>query len=326
MIAANVAAAEFLIERELPIVFRTHPGPDSEKLEDVRTFLREMGLRLGGGERPRPKDYARLLAEVQGRPDRHLIETVLLRSLSQAMYSPDNIGHFGLALDAYTHFTSPIRRYPDLLVHRAIRHALDGGDPGEFAYSGSDMQTLGDHCSMTDRRADEATRDAVDWLKCEYMMSEVGKEFEGIITGVTSFGLFVELDDIYVQGLVHVTTLGDDYYQFDPIKHLLYGERTGVTYRLADRLRVQVARVDLDERNIDFVPAERQPSRSKAHAPAGRGKGRRAGKGSGKKTDKKAGKKGGAKTGKKGAKEGGKRRTRNPRKKAAQPKKKPGKR
>lgn len=264
MITANVAAAGFLLERRLPVVFRTHPGPDSEKLDDVRMFLREVGLRLGGGEQPRAKDYARLLAEVKDRPDRHLIETVLLRSLAQAMYSPENIGHFGLALDAYAHFTSPIRRYPDLLVHRAIRHALAAGGADDFVYSGSDMQSLGDHCSMTERRADEATRDAVDWLKCEYMMTEVGKEFDGIITGVTSFGLFVELDDIFVQGLVHVTTLGNDYYQFDPIKHLLYGERTGVIFRLADKVRVKVARVDLDERNIDFVPAEPEGPRGVA--------------------------------------------------------------
>jgi ribonuclease R len=264
MIAANVAAATFLLEQNVTIVYRTHPQPDQQKLEDVRGFLRELGLRLGGGEQPRARDYARLMAEVAGRPDRRLIETVLLRSLPQAMYTAENIGHFGLALEAYTHFTSPIRRYPDLLVHRAIRHALSGQPAGDFSYSTSDMQTLGDHCSMTERRADEATRDAVDWLKCEFVMSEIGKLFNGIITGVTSFGLFVELDDIYVQGLVHVTTLGDDYYQFDPVKHILYGERSGVTYRLADKIQVKVVRVDLDERSIDFVLAEPRSARKTA--------------------------------------------------------------
>ena len=262
MISANVAAAEFLLERGLPTLYRTHPGPDTENLEDLRGFLAGFGLKLGGGDRPAPRDYARLLAEVAQRPERRLIETVLLRSLAQAMYGVDNIGHFGLALEAYTHFTSPIRRYPDLLVHRAIRHALEGGKAEDFIYGPSDMQGMGDHCSMTERRADEATRDAVDWLKCEFMLEEVGGEFEGIITGVTSFGLFVELDDIYVQGLVHVTTLGDDYYHFDPIKRLLYGERTGMQYRLSDRIRVKVVRVDLDERTIDFVPAL-QPRRSR---------------------------------------------------------------
>jgi ribonuclease R len=180
------------------------------------------------------------------------------------------MGHFGLALDAYCHFTSPIRRYPDLLIHRAIRHALAGGSPEDFVYTESQMQGQGDHCSMTERRADEATRVAVDWLKCEFMLNEVGREFDGIITGVTSFGLFVELNDIFVQGLVHVTALGDDYYHFDPVKHLLYGERTGVRYRLSDPIRVKVVRVDLDERTIDFVPAQvsRRPRR---RAGGGRG-------------------------------------------------------
>ncbi|MCC6302024.1 MAG: ribonuclease R [Gammaproteobacteria bacterium] len=278
MIAANVAAASYLLEQEIAIVFRTHPQPDQQKLEDVRGFLSGLGLRLAGGEQPRARDYARLMAEVAERPDRRLIETVLLRSLPQAMYTAENIGHFGLALEAYTHFTSPIRRYPDLLVHRAIRHGLSGQPAGDFSYSASDMQTLGDHCSMTERRADEATRDAVDWLKCEFVMSEIGKEFDGIITGVTSFGLFVELDDIYVQGLVHVTTLGDDYYQFDPVRHMLYGERGGATFRLADKIRVKVVRVDLDERSIDFVLAEPSPARKSAARSGGKA---RAGGGAG---------------------------------------------
>lgn len=262
MIAANVAAAEFLLERELPALYRTHPGPNSQKLDDLRNFLGGFGLKLGGGDTPAPRDYARLLAEIGDRPDRRLIETVLLRSLAQAVYGAENTGHFGLALEAYTHFTSPIRRYPDLLVHRAIRHALEGGKPEDAHYSLAEMQSMGEHCSMTERRADEATRDAVDWLKCEFMLNEVGGEFTGIITGVTSFGLFVELDEIYVQGLVHVTSLGDDYYHFDSVKHLLNGERTGTQYRLSDRVQVKVVRVDLDERTIDFVLA--QPQRRSA--------------------------------------------------------------
>jgi len=253
MIAANIAAAEYLLAGEIPAVYRIHPEPSTDKVDDVRTFLGELGLKLGGGERPGAKDYACLLGTLAARPDRHLVETVLLRSLSQAMYSADNAGHFGLALKAYTHFTSPIRRYPDLIVHRAIRHCLAGRDPAEFVYRPTDMQALGDHCSMTERRADEATREAIAWLKCEFMMNKVGQEFPGIITGVTGFGLFVELDDIYVEGLVHVTALDNDYYHFDPAKHLLCGEHSGKRYRLADRIRVQVARVDLDERKIDFV-------------------------------------------------------------------------
>jgi ribonuclease R len=277
MIAANVAAAEFLLAHRLPTLFRSHPSPDLQKAEDLRAFLREWGLTLGGGKKPGPRDYARLLVEVDQRPDRRLIETVLLRSLAQAIYTCDNIGHFGLALDAYCHFTSPIRRYPDLLVHRAIRHALKGRAAEDFHYSQTQMQGLGDHCSMTERRADEATRDAVDWLKCEFMLNEVGREFDGIITGVTSFGLFVELNDIYVQGLVHVTALGDDYYHFDPVKHLLYGERTGMRYRLSDPIRVKVVKVDLDERTIDFVPAQasRRPGRRRTDSGKARRKRRR---------------------------------------------------
>ena len=207
---------------------------------------------MAGGSEPEPKHYGKLLAQVRNRPDWHLIQTVMLRSLNQAVYSPDNLGHFGLALDVYAHFTSPIRRYPDLLVHRAIKHVLSGKSPEQFVYSYNDMQTLGENCSMTERRADEATRDVMDWLKCEYMMDKVGEEFDGIITSVTSFGLFVELQDIYVEGLVHVTSLKRDYYHFDPIKRCLIGERTNKQFRLTDKVRVRVARVDLDEKKIDF--------------------------------------------------------------------------
>ncbi|HHM05006.1 MAG TPA: ribonuclease R [Gammaproteobacteria bacterium] len=262
MIVANVAAAEFLLERQLPALYRVHSGPSAEKLAGLRAFLAELGLRLGGGDEPEARHVAKLLNAVRGRPDAHLIQTVLLRSLSQAVYTPDNSGHFGLAFPAYTHFTSPIRRYPDLLVHRALRHAFSGGEAHNFAYGYADMLAAGEHCSMTERRADEATRDAVDWLKCEYMRDKVGDEFEGVITSVTSFGLFVELKDIFVEGLVHVTALGKDYFHFDPVKHSLIGERSHTVYRLADTVRVQVVRVDLDERKIDFELAQtRQPSR-----------------------------------------------------------------
>ena len=255
MLLANVAAADFLAGAEIPTLYRVHEGPSAQKLTDLREFLGELGLSLGGGEMPDAKDYARLLGSVRDRPDAHLIETVMLRSLSQAVYSPDNKGHFGLAYNAYAHFTSPIRRYPDLLVHRAIRHIVAGGKAETFGYSHADMLVLGEHCSLTERRADEATRDAVDWLKCEYMLDKVGQSFDGIITAVTSFGVFVELDAIYVEGLVHVTDLSNDYYHFDPARHRLMGERTGRIYRLADRIQVRIARVDLDERKIDFVLA-----------------------------------------------------------------------
>ena len=187
----------------------------------------------------------------------------MLRSLSQAVYSPDNTGHFGLAYDAYTHFTSPIRRFPDLLVHRAIRHLLANKRPAGFAHSHADMASAGEHCSMTERRADEATRDAVDWLKCEYMQDKVGETFNGLITGVTSFGLLVELRDVYVEGLLHISSLGKDYYHFDPLKHRLMGERTKTVYRLADPIAVRVVRVDLDESKIDFELVEEAPHAKK---------------------------------------------------------------
>jgi ribonuclease R len=252
MLLANVAAADFLANGGVPVLYRVHEGPTEAKLTDLRDFLKELGLKLGGGDKPEPKHYAALLQQVGERPDAHLIQTVMLRSLSQAVYSPENAGHFGLAFEAYTHFTSPIRRYPDLLVHRAIRHVLEGGAPESFRYGTSEMEALGEHCSTTERRADEASRDAVDWLKCEYMMDRVGEEYDGIITGVTGFGIFVELKDIFVEGLVHVTGLGEDYFHFEPAAHRLVGDRTRKIFRLADKVRVRVARVSLDDRKIDF--------------------------------------------------------------------------
>lgn len=252
MIAANVCAARFLAKHKIATLYRVHEPPAADRVEELRDFLGELGLKLGGGKKPKPKDYAKLVAQVAGRPDAHLIQTVLLRSMNQALYTPDNVGHFGLALEAYAHYTSPIRRYPDLLVHRAIRHVLRGGRPSTFEYSHNDMVNLGEHCSMAERRADDATRDAEHWLKCEYMLDKVGEEFDGVISAVTSFGLFVELAEIYVEGLVHVTALRNDYYRFDPVGHRLTGERSGQVYRLGDTVRVKVVRVDLDERKIDF--------------------------------------------------------------------------
>jgi ribonuclease R len=252
MIAANIAAAEFLLEAGIAAVFRVHAPPAAEKLEDLRTFLAELGLSLGGGEKPTAKDLAKTLESAKGREDLPLIQTVLLRSLKLAVYSPDNHGHFGLALDAYTHFTSPIRRYPDLLVHRAVRHLIRGGTPGTFAYDHARMQVLGEHCSMTERRADDATRDAVAWLKCEFMLDKVGETFDGVIAAVTGFGIFVELDEVRVEGLVHITGLPNDYYHFEPVGHRLRGERSGRVFRLGNRVRVKVVRVDLDDRKMDF--------------------------------------------------------------------------
>lgn len=252
MILANTASARFLTRKKIPHLLRSHDGPSQEKLGDLRTFLGGLGFRLEGGDKPQPSHYMGLIEEIRGRQDARLIQTVLLRSLSQAVYSTDRIGHFGLALDSYTHFTSPIRRYPDLLVHRAIKQALANTPIEKAHYSHNDMVVLGEHCSTTERRADEATRDVLSWLKCEYMLDKLGDSFNGIISSVTSFGLFVELTGIFVEGLVHVATLDRDYFHFDAAGHRLYGERSGVSYRLGDAVRVKVARVDLDERKIDF--------------------------------------------------------------------------
>lgn len=264
MLCANICAARFLLKNDCPGLYRDHEGPSLEKLEDLRRFLGELGLKLPGGEKPEPRDYAKLLASIADRPEAHLIQTVLLRSLSQAVYSPENKGHFGLAFDAYTHFTSPIRRYPDLVVHRSIRKVLQPNyQPGQHD---PHLEKLGEHCSMTERRADDATREAIDWLKCEFMMDKIGQDYDAIISGVTSFGFFAELSEIYAEGLVHISTLPDDYYQFDPIKHELRGERAGKRYRLGDKARIKVARVDLDERKIDFVLVEDEKTVAKKKA------------------------------------------------------------
>ncbi|HET9403847.1 MAG TPA: ribonuclease R [Burkholderiales bacterium] len=248
MLAANVCASDFLHGHDHPMLYRIHEGPTPEKLTALREFLKGFGLQLSGGDDPHARDYAKLLAKVRDRPDAQLIQTVMLRSLKQAVYSPDNLGHFGLAYESYTHFTSPIRRYPDLLVHRAIKAVLKRKhyDPGNW-------HELGAHCSMTERRADEATRDVVSWLKCYYMKDRVGDVFEGSVSGVTAFGAFVALDGVYVEGLLHVSELGSDYFHYDAGKHHLMGERTRKRYRLGDRVRVKVVRVDLDTSRIDFV-------------------------------------------------------------------------
>ncbi len=267
MLMANVCAADFLSRYKVPALFRVHNGPSDQKLDNLREFLGEMGLSMASGD-PSPSHYQELLKQIAGRPDAQLIQTVMLRSLSQAVYQPENEGHFGLAFDAYAHFTSPIRRYPDLLVHRAIRsvirstreckHVRRVEGAGRlakkviFPYDTPAMATLGEHCSMAERRADDATRDVIDFLKCEYMEQHVGDVFEGTITAVTGFGLFVSLNDVFVEGLVHISNLNNDFYQFDQVKHRLVGERTRKTFRLGDKLWIQVMGVSLDDRKIDF--------------------------------------------------------------------------
>lgn len=250
MLAANVCASDFLRRHRQAMLYRIHEGPTPEKLAALRDFLGSFGLQIGGGDDPHARDYARLLERVKSRPDAQLLQTVMLRSLQQAVYSPENVGHFGLAYESYTHFTSPIRRYPDLLVHRAIKAVL-----GKRRYDPGNWHELGLHCSMTERRADDATRDVVAWLKCYYMKDRIGETFSGTISGVTAFGAFVALDEVYVEGLVHVSDLGSDYFHFDAGRHELRGERTRKRFRLGDRIEVTLVRVDLDTSRIDFTLA-----------------------------------------------------------------------
>lgn len=247
MLAANVCASNFLHDHHHPALYRVHEGPTLEKLENLRKFLKEFGLELGGGDSPKAGDYAALLTSIHGRPDHQLLQTVMLRSLRQAQYSPDNLGHFGLAYETYTHFTSPIRRYPDLLIHRAIKAVL-----GHGKYNPGSWEEIGFHCSQTERRADEATRDVEAWLKCYYMQDRIGEIFTGVVSAVVPFGIFVALDDVFVEGLVHVSDLGTDYFHYDAAKHHLLGERTGQRFRLADRVTVELVRVDLESSKIDF--------------------------------------------------------------------------
>ena len=267
MLAANVCAAGFLAGHKQHALYRVHEGPTTDKLAQLKAFLASSALQLDGGDAPTAMDYANLMKKIEGRPDQALLQTVMLRSLQQAQYRPDNVGHFGLAYDAYAHFTSPIRRYPDLLVHRAIKAALAGK---VYTPAGATWAELGIHCSQTERRADDATRDVEAWLKCFFMQDRIGEVFAGTVSGVTSFGLFVTLDELNVDGLVHVTELGRDYFRYDAGRHEIKGERSGVVYRLAARLSVRVARVDLEQSKIDFVLADDADGGAReAPAPAG---------------------------------------------------------
>lgn len=252
MLLANVSAADFLLKHKIQTLFRVHGGPEPEKIVVLRQFLKQLGLKLTGGKKPSPSDYKKILEQTLDRPDAQVIQMMLLRSMGAAHYQDDNIGHFGLAYDAYCHFTSPIRRYPDLLVHRAIKHILQGKKPKKFIYDAQKMTHFGEHCSAAERRADDATRDVVDWLKCEFMSDKVGQEFTGKISGVTPFGLFVTLHEVFVDGLLHITSLGNDYYHYDEVSQRLVGERTNASYGMGDELAILVARVSLDDRMIDF--------------------------------------------------------------------------
>ncbi len=256
MIAANVEAAKYLLAHHVPAPYRIHERPPEQKYADLQEFLKEFKLRMPPWGKVEPRDFTALLKKIRERPDAALIESVLLRSQSLAVYSPDNVGHFGLALEAYAHFTSPIRRYPDLLVHRAIKHALSGAKPEKYQYSPSGMAALTLQCSERERRADEAEREVDERYRAAWMEQHVGGEFEGTISGVTSFGLFVELDDSKVNGLIHVTQLPHDYYHFDPIRKTLAGERTGREFRLGDRVNIVVMKASVEDRKIDFKLVE----------------------------------------------------------------------
>ena len=276
MLCANVCSATLLEKVKLPALYRVHEGPSDERLASVREFLAELGIGLGGGDDPQPEDYQRVLAAVKHRDDAAVIQSVMLRSMSQAVYQPENLGHFGLAFDAYSHFTSPIRRYSDLLVHRAIRSLIRGQKKTShvrrvvgvdslskgliYPYETEQLETVGDHLCITERRADEATRDVVNWLKCEYLTSRVGEKYTGVVSAVTGFGLFVMLDELYVEGLIHVTGLPKDYYFHEVSQHRMVGERTGRVFRLGQRLNVKVVRINLEERKIDFELVDSKPS------------------------------------------------------------------
>jgi len=272
MLAANVCAAEFVQERKLPALYRNHEGPKDEKLLKLKGYLGILGVEFPVKPKLTPADFQQIQKSVADRPDAPIIETMLLRSMMQAVYSPDNLGHFGLAYTAYAHFTSPIRRYPDLMLHRVIRHHLHHPE-AQPHISLEAMLQLGEHCSLTERRADEATRDVTAWLKCEYMQDHIGDVFKGVITAVTSFGFFVALDDIFVEGLVHIRNLEGDFYNFDPVMHTLTGSRSGTVYAMGDKVEVKVAGVNLDERKMDFelqgrLSSARKPRKAAEPAPA----------------------------------------------------------
>lgn len=288
MILANISAARFVEKAGEPALFRIHDRPGNDAIAAFRSVLAELGLELSGGSKPEPRDCAGLLASIADRPDREMLQTMLLRSMKQAVYDPENRGHFGLALQHYAHFTSPIRRYPDLLLHRAIKYLLakeqgHSTETGGWHYSMEEMLQLGQHCSMAERRADEATREVADWLRCDFMQDQVGQVFKGVIASVTGFGFFVRLDELFIDGLVHVSSLDNDYYRFDQIGQRLIGEPGGQTYRLGDRVDVRVEAVNMDERKIDFtlIASERGPrnlgktAREKAKHATGNKEGKR---------------------------------------------------
>jgi ribonuclease R len=268
MLMANQATAKFLGENKEDFLYRVHPKPTAQKVEITRQFLTAVGLTLEGGDQPDSKHFAKVLEDAKGRNDENIIKTVVLRTMKQAIYTPSNEGHFGLAFEDYTHFTSPIRRYPDLLVHRAINRVLNKKDPSFMGKlikkvigdkdkkPSKKMLELGVNLSVTERRADDASRDVEQWLKCEYMRDKVGETFNGVISGVAGFGIFIELTEVFVEGMISIRDLKDDYYNFDDVHHQLKGDRTGKVFRLGDNIKIQIASVNLDDRQMVFIPVE----------------------------------------------------------------------
>ncbi|MGY5450267.1 ribonuclease R family protein [Agarivorans sp. MS3-6] len=296
MLCANVATARFLEQLNIPALYRVHQGPKEKKLSSLRAFLAELGLNLGGGDKPSPADYNQLIGQIQQREDASVIQMIMLRSMSQAIYTPENDGHFGLAFEAYAHFTSPIRRYPDLLVHRAIRSIIRSKETGgiltrtfktlsgkgldpvqrvagasplkmaqSYPYDTAQMLTLADHCSLVARRADTASWDVDAWLKCEYMQDRIGETFDGIVSGVNGFGLYVELPEMAVEGAVHISSLAGDFYHFDANKQRLTGENTRKSFAIGHKFKVKIARVDMEQRKIELIPLEQAKSAGSAN-------------------------------------------------------------
>jgi ribonuclease R len=275
MIAANVEAARFLKKHKIPGLYRVHPKPDTDRFNDLRLYLLSLGLKVPHPDHVEPRHFTALIEQVKDRPDSAAITMAMLRSLTHAEYSPANVGHFGLALGSYAHFTSPIRRYPDLLVHRAIRHIVRGGKPAKYDYGAKEMERLGAITSAHEKRAEEATRDVEAWLKCQYMEGHLGDEFDGVITGVTNFGLFVQITELMTDGLVHVTSLANDYYKYDAGSQRLVGERSGHSYSLGEEMRIRVQRVDMETRKIDFRPVTDESTRPRKNRSSGAKKRRR---------------------------------------------------
>ena len=272
MIAANVQAAKFSRHHRIAGLYRVHAKPDPDRFDELRRYLLTLNLNVPHPDHVEPRQFNSLLKQVEKRPDSAAISMAMLRSLKHAEYAPDNIGHFGLALEAYAHFTSPIRRYPDLLVHRAIRHIVRGGKPGRYHYDRSSMLRLGAITSAHERRAEDATREVEAWLKCQYMQDKIGEEYDGVITAVTNFGVFVQLPELQIDGLVHVTSLQNDYYHYEAELQQLVGERTGRAFGLGESMRVMVQRVDMDTRKIDFRPVDDAAPRVGGRSPRSRGR------------------------------------------------------